>query len=128
MKKKIPKSVIILSGFLVLLFILPFFLPNKPLEKLIEIEENVIEPHLQTMIEEDFEIIRVNVDRYQDTEDTRTYEVIIKFDSEPYTVGEETFDYITERYKFVIRDDKEVISAENLDADNTERILEQIGL
>ncbi|MCD8510461.1 MAG: hypothetical protein LRY73_11735 [Bacillus sp. (in: Bacteria)] len=108
-KKKVDKVVITIVVGLLTLIILPFILPNPALQQLNELEENVIEPHLNTILD-DYEIVRINVDRYQDTEDTRTYEVIVNFDIEPITVGNETIDYETARYILVIKDGEEVIS------------------
>ncbi|MBU9720185.1 MULTISPECIES: hypothetical protein [Bacillaceae] len=111
-KKKVPKSVYILTAILILLVLLPFVLPDPAKQKLLELEENVIEPHFATFLE-DFEIVRINVDRYQDTEDTRTYEVFVNLEPEDTTTSDEilTQSPSTARYLVVIKDDKEVVSS-----------------
>ncbi|RXI96606.1 hypothetical protein DS745_23180 [Anaerobacillus alkaliphilus] len=106
--KKVPKSVFILTAILVILVLLPFILPNKSLEALKALETNVIEPHLNTIFNKNYEIVSINVDRYQDTEDTRTYEVIL---NEEFSLGHNAdYTHLNSSYLLVIKDNKEVVS------------------
>ncbi|MBU9711565.1 hypothetical protein [Evansella tamaricis] len=109
-KKKLGKKYVILIIGLVMLFLLPFIIPHPGMKQLEQLEENVIEPYLSSFLD-DFEIVRIAPDRYSDTEGTRTYIVTVKWDVEPYTVGDQTFDYETGDYIIVIKDGEEVISS-----------------
>lgn len=114
-KKKSNKAVIGLISGLVLICILIFMLPNllnqEEVRAIKELEENVIQPHLST-IYDDFIIVSViNISRYQnqETEESTTYEVTVRYKHEPETIGDRTVSESTVTYNLVMKDD-EVLS------------------